>query len=412
MSNVKSTKTTEKQAPNVRKAFKLNFFNSKKVFILFFCSTVLFTLLSLFMLYAQSATFIKQFDYADCRSRYSSMEGRGPKYYKLYRADFPANSPANSSTNSSSSNSSHHSSPRDSSIHTCMGTFDLEEDWHEVLYVHYQMNDYYKNFMSFSNSYSDKQVFGDFDSKVLRQCSSQTNHEDLLQFENSTCAIAPCGELPNFMFNDTVRIYYHLNATTKIPIEISSRHLTDNYFDLNFNNPNRKALPLVQRHTKKPRNWQKGLFELDPEDGANNGFRHQRLIVWMYPNPFSTFSKLYGRITANFDTQIADYFNRSAKTNRPSDKPFSDEKSPYLRKGNYSLEVTYNYPLWSGKPFKRFTISSVGLFGQKNQMFITFICLATVVSFLSTILVYLIYRFHDNKYRLYISRLSNADVQF
>ena len=442
MSNVNGTKATEKQS-NVRKTFKLKFFNSKNVFILFFCLTILFSLLAVLIFYAQSGKFIKHFDYTDCLSRNPSVSliNSDQLHYKLHRLNLSDSGPnssgqrhrstdchssdcqsasnssrnlSNDSSSSFSSNSSHHSPLQDSSIRTCMASFHLTEDTYETLYIHYQLNNYYKNFMSFSSSYSNKQVFGDFDTYVLDQCNSQTDHDELYHADNNTCAIAPCGELPNFMFNDTVRIYYHPNATTKIPIEISSRYLTDSYFDQNFNNPDQKAMPIVQRYTKRPRNWQKNIFELDPADHSNNGFRHQRLIVWMYPNPFSDFAKLYGKITHAFDSQIARYFEHFAPANKtkPSGKKFLDGQSPYLRKGNYSLEVTYNYPLWSRQSFKRFSISTVGTFGQDNQMFKAFICLAAVVSFLSTIIVYLIYRFHDNKYRMYISRLSNADVQF
>ena len=418
MSNVRST---EKRSPDVRKAFKLKFFNSKNVFALFLCSTVLFTLLALLILYAQSGTFVKHFDYTNCLSLSplpGSMNGSS-LHYKLHRSDppSPSNSSAPQSTGSSGASPRRFSSSDSVTVHTCMTTFHLSEDSYDVLYVHYQMNDYYKNFMSFSSSYSNKQVFGHFDSYVLDQCGSQTNRDELYHSDNNTCAIAPCGELPNFMFNDTVRIYYHLNATTKIPIQISSLRLTDSYFDQNFANPDQKAMPIVQRHTKRPRNWRKSLFELDPEDGSNNGFRHQRLIVWMYPNPFSDFSKLYGKITTKFDAQVSRYFGRPPLAQNTTSSPafgklFASDQSPYLPKGNYTLEVTYNYPLWSNRSLKRFSISTVGMFGQDNPMFTAFVCLASVISFLSMIIVYLIYQFHDNKYRLYISKLSNADVQF
>ena len=425
---MRSTRITEKQ-PDVRKAFKLKFFNSKNVSVLFLCSTILFTLLALIIFYAQSGKFVKRFDYTDCPSpdQPISPMNSSPLDYRLRRSDSATDRPANSSgqpyrpaSGHSFSNSARHSSPRVSSVHTCMLDFYLPDDSYEALYIHYQMHDYYKNFLTFSNSYSNKQIFGDFDSYVLDQCGSQTDHSELYHsVGEEACAIAPCGELPNFMFNDTLRIYYHLNATAKLPIEISSSGITDSYFDQNFNNPGTKMMQIVQKYTRKPRNWRKSLFELDPTDDSNNGFRHQRLIVWMYPNPFSDFSKLYGKVTAKFDDQISRRYGKSssARTNdglraAPSGKLFSYGESPYLRKGNYSLVITYNYPLWSDKSLKRFSISTVGIFGQDNQMFKAFICLASVVSFLSTIIVYLIYRFHDNKYRLYISDLSNADVQF
>lgn len=316
------------------------------------------------------------------------------------------------STDQSSANSSHNS---DSPI--CTLYFNLPDDSYEALYIHYQMQDFYKNFLTFSNSYSKQQIFGEFNSYVLDQCSSQTDDYELYHSGEETCAIAPCGELPNFMFNDTLRIYYLPNATAKIPIEISSSGITDSYFEQNFNNPGEKIRPIVQKHTRKPRNWPKSLFELDPADDSNNGFRHQHLIVWMFPNPFSDFSKLYGIVNAKFDDQISRHLGRSSFVRRtndslPTGKLFFSGESPYLRKGNYSLEITYNFPLWSEKSFKRFSISTVGVFGQDNQMFTAFICLASVVSFLSTVFVYLIYRFHDNKYRLYISDLSNADIRF
>lgn len=50
------------------------------------------------------------------------------------------------------------------------------------------------------------------------------------------------------------------------------------------------------KDTVKPLYWTRSVWELDPDDPDNNGYRNEDLIVWMRSAAFPTFRKLYRKI--------------------------------------------------------------------------------------------------------------------
>ena len=48
--------------------------------------------------------------------------------------------------------------------------------------------------------------------------------------------------------------------------------------------------------TIRPKNWQRNVMELDPNNTNNNGYKNEDLIVWMRTAALPTFRKLYRRI--------------------------------------------------------------------------------------------------------------------
>lgn len=377
MSNVKNS---DKQSNEERKAFKLKFFNSKNVSILFLFFTIFFIFLAIIIFYAQKDIYKFNIDYTNCKF-YSNKKQLNQSFSNRIRSK--------------------------SGSTICNFRFNMPKDSYEMVYIHYQMHDFYKNFHTFSKSYSENQLFGDFNLIVLNQCRLLKPIDYEL---NEKCAITPCGELPNFIFNDSIQIFYEFNDSIKVPIHINTYNISESLFRLNFNNPNEYDMQLIKNHTEKPPNWSKSIFELDLKENSNNGFQNEQLIVWMYPNTFAEFSKLYGRITTRFDEQIKKRLPKKLLKKYLKDKKI--EQSPFLRKGIYNIRIVYNYPLWSNLAKKGFSISTVGPFGQNNLIFKIFICLASIVSFLSMIIVYLIFRLHDNRYRSYISDNSNVDFLF
>lgn len=47
---------------------------------------------------------------------------------------------------------------------------------------------------------------------------------------------------------------------------------------------------------EKPFNWQKNVWQLDPDNPGNNGYMNEAFIVWMRTAALPTFRKLYARI--------------------------------------------------------------------------------------------------------------------
>lgn len=361
-----------------KKIFKLKFFNSKKTSYLLLFFTFFFFILCGFILFETRNSMYIRFDYSHCE---------------------PINQTLNS-THQTSDQISNRTFDK-ASKKTCLYEFQLKEDRTDMIYIHYHMIDFYKNFYTLLESYSKKQVMGDFSLEMFNDCNFLTQ-STLIDF-NRTCALAPCGELANFMFNDTFRIYYLLNDEnkTRIPVEIDHNDLSDHYHSMNFNNPDYKLIDLIKNHTEKPRNWKKSIFELDENDSSNNGFRNQRFIVWMFTSHFPDFSKLYGKLKLNLNEILKKQLNKTIN---------ESNKLAHLIKGDYILEIDYNYPLWSINSKKKVSISSLSSFGQDNIDFKIIIFTALIVSFLSMILVYLIYRLHDERYRLYIN--DNSDFEF
>ena len=85
-----------------------------------------------------------------------------------------------------------------------------------------------------------------------------------------------------------------------------------------FKNPEGSNLTAVFQDTAKPKDWQKPVYDLDPNNPDNNGFQNQDFIVWMRTAAFPTFRKLYRKIIHSgiFDAG--------------------------LPKGNYILEIDYS----------------------------------------------------------------------
>lgn len=69
--------------------------------------------------------------------------------------------------------------------------------------------------------------------------------------------------------------------------------------------------------TVKPLFWSRPVYELDPNNSANNGFINQDFLVWMRRAALPDFRKLYRRITEG------DYADG-------------------LPAGNYSIEISYS----------------------------------------------------------------------
>ncbi|KAJ8287496.1 hypothetical protein COCON_G00001550 [Conger conger] len=154
--------------------------------------------------------------------------------------------------------------------------------------------------------------------------------------------IAPCGSIANSMFNDSFKLYQVVNRSRNlVPFDGKGIAWWTDY-NIKFRNPSNGTLRESFAGTVKPPNWDRPAYELDTEDPSNNGFQNQDFLVWMRAAALPDFRKLYRRITDG------DYANG-------------------LPAGNYSLDITYNYPVLDFEGRKKIIISNVSWMGGKNR---------------------------------------------
>uniref|UniRef100_A0A8C7KDB2 Cell cycle control protein n=1 Tax=Oncorhynchus kisutch TaxID=8019 RepID=A0A8C7KDB2_ONCKI len=125
---------------------------------------------------------------------------------------------------------------------------------------------------------------------------------------------------------------------------------------------------------KHPINWRKPIYELDT-DAENNDFINEDFIVWMRTAAFPIFCKLYCIIQKNV--------------------------TPTLPRGNYTLEVTYNYPVHSFEgcdPEHRLLDGGGG--GKNPFLGVAYITVGFVCFFLGVVLIH----------HKYGSRNHSADI--
>lgn len=113
-----------------------------------------------------------------------------------------------------------------------------------------------------------------------------------------------------------------------------------------YRNPSSGNLTLAQvfEGTTRPRYWQKPAYELDPLDPTNNGFINDDLIVWMREAAFPNFKKLYGVLYR-------------------AQKPFTKG----LPSGNYSVNISYNFPVQYFRGRKHVVLTTLTWFGGQNH---------------------------------------------
>ncbi|XP_030059917.1 cell cycle control protein 50C isoform X2 [Microcaecilia unicolor] len=172
--------------------------------------------------------------------------------------------------------------------------------------------------------------------------------------------MAPCGAIANSMFNDTIQLYYHPNAFT--PIEVPLLKTGNSWWtdkNVKFRNPKSDGnLPQAFAGTSRPPYWQKPVYALDTTDEHNNGYVNDDFLVWMRVAAFPTFRKLYRRLS-----RIAEF-------------------TEGLPQGNYSLNISYNFPVSKFRGKKQVILSTVTWCGGSNL----FLGIAYTVSGAVTIL--------------------------
>ncbi|GCB64144.1 hypothetical protein scyTo_0009772 [Scyliorhinus torazame] len=257
---------------------------------------------------------------------------------------------------------------------TCEVHFRLDQPFEGNVFMYYGLSNFYQNHRRYVKSRDDSQLNGDKSS--LKDPSKEC---EPYRMSNGR-PIAPCGAIANSLFNDTLVLYYMDNGTRK-EIQLTSNGIawwTDK--NVKFRNPTGDGnLSTIFKDTAKPLNWPKPVYDLDPTDPHNNGFINEDFIVWMRTAALPTFRKLYRLIMK------------------------TDSLTPTLQQGNYTLHVTYNYPVLSFDGRKRMILSTISWMGGKNPFLgIAYITVGSICFFLGVVLLIIHHK--------YGNRNTSADI--
>ncbi|XP_038576823.1 transmembrane protein 30C [Micropterus salmoides] len=225
---------------------------------------------------------------------------------------------------------------------SCKVVFPIEKAFKGDVFFYYGLQNFHQNLRRYMDSRDDGQMVGR--KKNLKNPSSYC--EPYAKDQNEL-PIAPCGAVANSIFNDSFSLTYHGSSGLSVPVPLLREGIAW-YTDKNikFRNPKIENLTLAQvfEGTAKPLYWQKPVYELDTHNPSNNGFINDDLIIWMREAAFPNFKKLYGVLY---------------RANNPFTKG--------LPEGNYSIEISYNFPVQYFQGRKEVVLTTLTWFGGQNH---------------------------------------------
>ncbi|KAF7709271.1 transmembrane protein 30C [Silurus meridionalis] len=222
----------------------------------------------------------------------------------------------------------------------CAVNFNVPKTFLGDVFFYYGLINFHQNLRRYMDSRDDAQLVGRKNS-----LKAPTSYCEPFAYDKNGVPIAPCGAVANSMFNDSFSLVYHLSESITIFVPLLRKGITW-YTDKNikFHNPkSNSTLQQAFEGTAQPLYWQRPVYDLDPADPNNNGFINDDLIVWMREAAFPDFKKLYGIL-----------------------KRAHSQFSHGLPAGNYTIFITYNFPVQYFNGKKQIVLSTVTWFGGPN----------------------------------------------
>jgi len=227
----------------------------------------------------------------------------------------------------------------------CDVTFELKEDWPKDVYMYYALTNFYQNHRRYVKSRDEKQLLGDINKVPDDNCAPYN------KIEGSELPVVPCGAIANSLFNDKIALSYLDPSSGPVTVKLLRTGIAwESDKKYKFKNPDipegQTLKDVLDGKVEKPKDWKKNLWDLDTENPENNGLQNEDLIVWMRTAAFPNFRKLYRRI--NHNSTDTDKFNEG------------------LKKGNYTLNIEYNFKVKQFSGTKSVVLSQTSILGGKN----------------------------------------------
>ncbi|XP_043248954.1 cell cycle control protein 50A isoform X1 [Colletes gigas] len=214
----------------------------------------------------------------------------------------------------------------------CEIEFKLPSDFNGKVYMYYGLTNFYQNHRRYVKSRDDNQLLGQLSDVVSVDCGP-------FAFDGNK-SIVPCGAIANSLFSDELKLFSKRHTEWVPLLRTGIAWPSDK--NIKFKNPDGDLKEAFKNYAK-PKNWNKNIYDLDPDDESNNGLQNEDLIVWMRTAALPTFRKLYRRV----DHSVHGFTGG-------------------LLTGQYVLHVNYSYPVSAFDGKKRMILSTTSLLGGKN----------------------------------------------